>query len=72
MRRIWNGPQHLPQHTTADISIGKSWRESWSFTFTALNITNARYLLGQDSAFAGTHYNDPRQFIAQVRYRFHY
>ncbi len=67
-----NGPQHLPEHTTADISLGKSWRESWTFAFTALNMTNTRYLLGRDSAFAGTHYNDPREFIGRVTYRFHY
>lgn len=67
-----NGPQHLPQHTTADISMGKSFRESWTFTLTALNIAGGRYLLGRDSAFAGTHYNDPRQIMGQVTYRFHY
>jgi hypothetical protein len=61
-----------PQHTAADLSMGKSWRESWKFTVTVLNVANSRYLLGRDSAFAGTHYNDPRQFIAQVRYRFYY
>jgi len=49
-----NGPQHLPQHTTADLSMGKSWRESWTFTVTVLNVANSRYLLGRDSAFIGT------------------
>ncbi|MBZ5674758.1 MAG: TonB-dependent receptor [Acidobacteriia bacterium] len=67
-----NGPQHLPPHTTADFSLGKSWREDWTFGFTVLNIANSRYLLGRDSAFAGTHYNDPRQVMGQVTYRFHY
>jgi hypothetical protein len=67
-----NGPQHLPEHTTVDFSMGKSWREDWTFAFTVLNIANSRYLLGQDSAFAGTHFNDPRQIMGQVRYRFHY
>jgi hypothetical protein len=66
-----NGPQHLPQHTTADLSLGKNWHETWSFTVTVLNIANTRYRLGRDSAFAGTHYNDPRQLIGQIRYRFH-
>lgn len=66
-----NGPQHLPQHTTADISFGKAMGENWSFTFTALNIADNRYLLGRASAFAGTHYNDPRQVMVQIRYRFH-
>ena len=66
-----NGPAHLPQHTTGDFSFGKSFGERWTLSFTALNIADGRYLLGRDSAFAGTHYNDPRQFLAQVRYRFH-
>ena len=52
--------------------MGKDFGTRWSFTFTALNIADARYLLGRDSAFAGTHYNDPRQFIGQMRYRFHF
>src|SRR4051812_10981717 len=47
-----NGPQHLPQHATADLLIGKSIGERWLFTFTALNIADGRYLLGRDSAFA--------------------
>jgi outer membrane cobalamin receptor len=67
-----NGPAHLPQHTTGDFSVGKSFGERWSFTLTALNIADGRYLLGKDSAFAGTHYNDPRQIIGQLRYRFHF
>jgi hypothetical protein len=38
----------------------------------ALNIANTRYLLGHDSAFAGTHFNNPREITAQIRYRFHF
>jgi hypothetical protein len=34
-------------------------------------MTNTRFLLGRASSFAGTHYNDPRQFTVQLRYRFH-
>jgi outer membrane receptor protein involved in Fe transport len=66
-----DGPQHLPAHTSLDIAVGKSLRENLSATFSALNITNNRYLLGRASSFAGTHYNDPRQFTVQFRYRFH-
>jgi len=36
-----------------------------------LNIADNRFLLGRESSFAGTHYNDPRQFTVQMRYRFH-
>jgi outer membrane receptor protein involved in Fe transport len=67
-----NGPQHLPPHTSADVSLGKAFGERWSAGFSALNLTNSRYLLGRESAFAGTHYNNPREFIGQVRYRFHF
>jgi hypothetical protein len=68
----YNGPEHLPPHTTADFALGKSIGERWSVGFTALNISNSRYLLGLESAFAGTHFNEPRQFIGQLRYRFHF
>jgi outer membrane receptor protein involved in Fe transport len=67
-----DGPQHLPQHTTLDLALGKSFGERWSFTLTVINIANNRYLLGRESSFAGTHYNDPRQFIGEMRYHFHY
>jgi outer membrane receptor protein involved in Fe transport len=66
-----NGPEHLPPHTTGDFSIGKTIGQ-WNMNFTALNVSNSRYLLGRDSAFAGTHFNDPRQFMVQVKYRFHF
>ena len=67
-----DGPAHLPQHVTGDLEFGKSIREHWSIGLTALNISNTRYLLGLDSSFGGTHYNDPRELIASVRYRFHF
>ena len=67
-----NGPQHLPPHTTGDFVFGKSIGTRWSVNFTALNVSNSRFMLGRASAFAGTHFNDPREFIGQVRYRFHF
>ena len=67
-----DGPQHLPPHGGADISMGKSFGERFSVTLSALNVSNSRFLFGRDSSFAGTHYNDPRQFIASMRYRFHF
>jgi len=65
-----NGPQHLPQHASMDIAVGKSFGSGVSLSFNALNTANTRYLLGRASSFAGTHYNDPRQFTVQLRYRF--
>jgi outer membrane receptor protein involved in Fe transport len=67
-----DGPGHLPAHTTINIALGKSFGEKWSVQFTALNLTNRRYLLDRSNTFGGTHFNSPRQFAAEVRYRFHY
>jgi outer membrane receptor protein involved in Fe transport len=67
-----DGPQHLPSHTSVDIALGKSFGERLSLTASALNISNSRFLFGRDSSFAGTHYNEPRQIIASIRYRFHF
>ena len=66
------GPQHLPSHTTYDLSLGKSFGEYWNIRFTALNFTNQRYLLDNSNTFGGTHYVNPREFAVQVKYRFHY
>jgi hypothetical protein len=66
-----DGPQHLPKHATFDVAFGKSLTDTVSVTFAALNVSGTRYLLGRASSFAGTHYNDPRQFTVQLRYRFH-
>jgi outer membrane receptor protein involved in Fe transport len=63
---------YLPAHTTFDLALGKSFGERLSFTFTAVNITNTRYLLDTSNTFGGTHFNEPRQFIGQIRWRFHY
>jgi outer membrane receptor protein involved in Fe transport len=67
-----DGPEHLPAHTTFDISFGKSFAERWSLAVNALNVGNSRYLLDNSNTFGGTHYFDPRQVYVQVRYRFHY
>jgi len=67
-----NGPAHLPGHSTFSFSVGKSFGEKWSVQFTALNAGNARFLIDSSNTFGGTHFNSPRQFIGEVRYRFHY
>jgi outer membrane receptor protein involved in Fe transport len=67
-----NGPRHMPAHTTGDLSLGKSFGESWSVRAEALNLTNRRYLLDNSNSFGGTHFIKPRQFAVEVRYRFHY
>jgi len=47
-----DGPDHLPQHTTADVSLGKSLGERTMLTFTVLNLTNSRYPFSVNSSFA--------------------
>jgi hypothetical protein len=67
-----NGPGHKPPNATFDFGIGKSFGESWQAQFTALNVSNNRYLLDESNTFGGTHFNEPRQFAVSLRYRFHY
>ena len=65
---------YLPQHTTFDISLGKSFGENdkYRVSVTALNVANRRVLLDNSLTFGGFHYNDPRQIYAEVRWKFHY
>jgi hypothetical protein len=65
---------YLPQHTTFDISLGKSFGETnqYKLSVTALNAANRRVLLDNSLTFGGFHYNDPRQIYAEFRWKFHY
>jgi len=65
---------YLPQHTTVDISVGKSFGEGEKFkiSLTAMNVANRRVLLDNSLTFGGFHFNDPRQLYAEFRWRFHY
>jgi len=65
---------YLPQHTTFDLSLGKSFGENGKYrlSVTALNVANRRVLLDNSLTFGGFHYNDPRQIYAEFRWRFHY
>ena len=63
---------HLEGHTTFDLTVGKALRENLTLSVTALNLTNRRFLLDNSATFGGTHYADPRQIYAQLKYRFHY
>ena len=66
-----DGPSHLQPNTTADVSVGHSVGERWRLSVTALNISNSRYPFSVNSSFAGTHFNNPREIIGQIRYSFH-
>jgi hypothetical protein len=61
---------YLPQHTTVDLSLGKTFSEKLSASITAINIGNYRVLLDNSVTFGGFHYNDPRQIYAELHYRF--
>jgi len=67
----YNGP-HLPVHTTFDVSAGHSLGERLKLTASCLNVTNHRVLLDNSITIGGFHFNDPRMFSAELRYRFHF
>jgi hypothetical protein len=63
---------YLPQHTTFDLSLGKSFGERYSVSVNALNVANRRVELDNSLTFGGFHYNDPRQIYGEFRFHFHY
>jgi TonB dependent receptor/Carboxypeptidase regulatory-like domain/TonB-dependent Receptor Plug Domain len=63
---------HLPQHTTFDLSIGKDFGERVSASLNALNVANRRVELDNSQTFGGFHWNNPREIFVELRYRFHY
>jgi hypothetical protein len=65
-------PDHLPGHTTFDLTLGKSFGERFSGSVTVLNVANRHLLLDNSLTFGGFHYNNPREIYAEIRYRFHY
>jgi hypothetical protein len=65
-------PDHLPGHTTFDVSAGKAFGESFSASLTVLNVANRHLLLDNSLTFGGTHFNNPREIYGEIRYRFHY
>jgi outer membrane receptor protein involved in Fe transport len=63
---------YLPEHTTFDLSLGKTFMERYTVSVTALNVANRRVELDNSLTFGGFHWNDPRAIYAEFRYRFHY
>jgi hypothetical protein len=63
---------YLPQHTTFDLAVGKTFNDKFSGSITATNVANRRMLLDNSLTFGGFHYNDPREIFAELRYRFKY
>jgi outer membrane receptor for ferrienterochelin and colicin len=66
------GPAHLPGHTTVNVSVGQSFGKKLSLAVTVLNIADSHLLVDNSLTFGGTHFNNPREISAEVRYRFHY
>jgi hypothetical protein len=64
--------QYLPQHTTFDLSLRKSFGDDYSVSVTALNVANRHLMIDNSLTFGGFHYNDPREIFAEFRWRFHY
>ena len=67
-----SGPDHLPGHTTFDVTVGKNFGERLSVGVSGINVANRRVLLDNSFTFGGTHYMNPREIFVQLRYRFHY
>ena len=63
---------HLPQHTTFDLSLGKDFGERFSASLNAINVANRRIELDNSQTFGGFHWNNPREIYVEFRYRFHY
>lgn len=65
---------YLPQHTTFDVALAKSFgeNEKYRLSITATNAANRRVLLDNSLTFGGFHYDDPRQIYAEFRWKFHY
>jgi hypothetical protein len=63
---------HLPQHTTFDLSVGKDFGERFSASLNALNAGNRRVDLDNSQTFGGFHWTNPREIYVEFRYRFHY
>jgi len=67
----YNG-NYLPVHTTFDASVGHALGENWKLLATAINVTNHRVLVDNSVTIGGFHWNDPRMFAVEARYRFHF
>ncbi len=63
---------YLPEHTTFDLALGKTFAEKYTVSLTALNVANRRVQLDNSLTFGGFHWNDPRQIYGEFRFRFNY
>jgi hypothetical protein len=61
---------YLPQHTTFDLAVGKTFGDKLTVSVNSINVANRRVQLDNSLTFGGFHYNDPRQIYGEARYRF--
>ncbi len=67
-----NGPAHLPANSIWNLAMGKNWTDDLATNFNITNLTNASYLLDNSNTFGGTHWQLPRQYYFELRWRLHY
>ena len=65
-------PSHLPSHAEVNLSVGKAFTKNLTASLTVLNLTDRHLLTDNSLTFGGFHYNEPREIIGEVRYRFGY
>jgi hypothetical protein len=49
---------------------GTRWASDWKLSATVINVTNHRVLQDNSITIGGFHWNDPRMFAVEARYRF--
>ena len=64
--------EYLPHDTNLSAALGKTFRGSTTVSLNVTNATNHRALLDNSVTFGGFHYNAPREFYGELRYRFRY
>jgi hypothetical protein len=66
------GPSHLRSSVTLDVSLTKTFSRDLSGSLTVLNLADKHLLVDNSLTFDGTHWNNPREIYAELRYRFGY
>ena len=59
----------VPKVTEGDVIIVYAHWYDWK---TVLNVLNKRFPFDVNNSFAGNHFNNPREIIASLHYKFHY
>ncbi|HWG38467.1 MAG TPA: TonB-dependent receptor [Terriglobales bacterium] len=65
-------PSHLPAHAELDLALGKQVNERLQLTASVLNALNTHLLTDNSLTFGGTHFNAPRQFLLEARWKVKY